>query len=69
MIEPAPFKTIKEHWNPFLERDIHRDAPPVQVMEMKRAFLAGAISGLHLSVSNPEEIQTHLDDIKNMVKK
>ena len=44
------FKNIAEHWNHFLECDIPPNAPPVQVHAMKRAFAAGAISGLQLGM-------------------
>lgn len=44
------FITIEQHWAHFLELDIPPEAPPEQAREMKRAFAAGAISGLQLAV-------------------
>lgn len=61
------FKNIKEHWNHFLERDIAPEAPPIQVLEMKRAFLAGAASGIQLAYAdrdNKDAIRKHIDEIK-----
>lgn len=67
-----PFRTIAQHWAHFLERDMAPDAPPVQVMEMKRAFAAGAISGLQLAIStmksqNPRaDMDAHIEGIKTL---
>jgi len=68
------FHTIAQHWAHFLERDIPPSAPDVQVMEMKKAFAAGAISGLQLAVlcrlGNKEQqirdIQAHIEGIKTL---
>lgn len=68
------FHTIAQHWAHFLERDIAPNSPAVQVMEMKRAFAAGAISGLQLAIStmkstNPRaDIQAHIEGIKTLGK-
>mgnify|MGYP001584061280 FL=1 len=60
------FTNINQHWAHFLERDIPSDAPDVQVSEMKRAFAAGAISGLQLAISKitRDQIMQHVKDIK-----
>jgi hypothetical protein len=50
------FTTIDQHWAHFLERDIPPNAPDVQVIAMKKAFAAGAISGLQLAVLAGREI-------------
>lgn len=71
------FHTIAEHWAHFLERDIAPNAPAIQVMEMKRAFAAGAISGLQLAVlcrlGNKEkqmlDLQAHIEGIKTLVER
>ena len=69
------FKTIAQHWAHFLERDIPTEATVVQVMEMKRAFAAGAISGLALAVvvgreRDPAKCEAlyakHIEDIKDL---
>ena len=39
---------IAEHWAHFASVDIHPDAPQAQRNEMERAFMAGAISAVHL---------------------
>lgn len=71
------FATIREHWNHFLERDIAPEAPPIQVSEMKRAFAAGAISGLQLCLKASSEkkgdelkadIRAHMEGIKTLAK-
>jgi hypothetical protein len=71
------FHTIAQHWANFLERDIPPTAPDIQVMMMKKAFAAGAISGLQLTVlamkGQPAEkaradLQAHIEGIKNLVK-
>ena len=70
-----PFATIAEHWAHFLERDMAPEAPEVQVMEMKRAFAAGAISGLQLAVMAVKDctakqatvnLLAHIEGIKNL---
>ena len=70
------FTTIRQHWCHFLERDIAPDAPPVQVHEMKRAFAAGAISGLQLAVAactdndhreRTKQLMNHINKIKELV--
>lgn len=68
MPDDAEFTSIKQHWIHFLERDIPRDAPPVQVNAMRKAFAAGAISGLHLRISatSPAEINRHVVEIDNL---
>lgn len=63
------FKTIDEHWAHFLERDIPANAPDVQVMAMKRAFAAGAVSGIQLAMLvsqgvSDRNILEHVKDIK-----
>jgi hypothetical protein len=68
------FHTIAQHWAHFLERDIATDAPSVQVIEMKRAFAAGAISGMQLAVlcqlgdkeQQKRDIQAHIEGIKTL---
>ena len=69
------FKTIHEHWAHFLERDMPTDAPAEQVMAMKLAFAAGAISGLALAVvvgreRDPAKCEAlyakHIEDIKDL---
>jgi hypothetical protein len=68
------FHTIAQHWAHFLERDIPPNAPDVQVMEMKKAFAAGAISGLQLAVlcclgdkkQQIRDIQAHIEGIKTL---
>lgn len=69
------FHTIAQHWAHFLERDIPPDAPDVQVIGMKRAFAAGAISGLQLAVLEmkgnlPEKsfanLLAHIEGIKTL---
>lgn len=64
----APFTNINQHWHHFLERDIPRDAPLVQVDAMRKAFAAGAISGLHLSItaSSPAAINRHAEEIEKL---
>ena len=65
------FKTIDQHWAHFLERDIPTSAPDVQVHEMKRAFAAGAISGLQLCIlcdGDRTQIMTHVDQIARLTK-
>lgn len=44
------FKTIAAHWAHYLAHDMPPDAPKEQVFAMKRAFAAGAISGLQLAL-------------------
>lgn len=44
------FTTIEQHWAHYLERDIPAHAEAFQVASMKRAFAAGAMSGLALTV-------------------
>lgn len=44
------FVTIDQHWAHFLECDIPTNAPDIQVASMKKAFAAGAISGLQLAI-------------------
>lgn len=72
-----PFKTIAEHWAHFLERDIDPRSPDEQVSEMKRAFAAGAISGLQLAVlacrqsnagNTKSDIAAHVEGIKTLVR-
>ncbi len=71
----VPFITIDQHWAHFLERDIPPNAPDIQVMAMKSAFAAGAISGLQLALlavhgQPPEKARTdleaHIEGIKNL---
>lgn len=71
------FSTVRQHWNHFLERDIAPEAPSVQVSEMKRAFAAGAISGLQLCLKAHREkkgdafkaeIEAHIEGISNLGK-
>lgn len=65
-----PFKNINEHWAHFLERDMPTNAPFEQVHEMKRAFAAGAISGVQLAIlgRSKETIMLHVEDIKRLAK-
>lgn len=74
MSEPT-FGTIAQHWAHYLERDIPPQAPAVQVMAMKRAFAAGAISGLQLALivgreKNPkkcaDDLAAHIEGIKTL---
>ena len=67
------FQNIGQHWAHFLEVDIPVDAPNIQVIAMKKAFAAGAISGLQLAClagRNTDEaavmrdIQKHVAGIK-----
>jgi hypothetical protein len=68
------FHTIAQHWAHFLERDIPPNAPDVQVMEMKKAFAAGAISGLQLAVlcslgdkeQQIRDLRAHIEGIKTL---
>jgi hypothetical protein len=66
------FTTIAQHWAHFLERDIPPNAPDVQVMAMKQAFAAGAISGLQLAVETMKsptpraDIEAHIEGIKTL---
>ncbi len=52
------FKTIREHWNHFAERDIPGNAPVVQFDAMRKAFAAGAVSGLALAAMASRESNT-----------
>lgn len=45
--------TIEAEWTHFRMLDIAANAPPVQVREMKKAFYAGAMSGIKM-VAVPE---------------
>lgn len=47
---------IEQEWMLFRERDIASNAPNVQLMEMRKAFYAGAASGIKLGLErSPEE--------------
>lgn len=57
---------IEEQWMLFRERDIAPNAPNVQLMEMRKAFYAGAGTGLNLSLRHPpgellRELQAHIE--------
>lgn len=75
MIDEPTFVTIAQHWAHFLERDIPPDAPVVQVIEMKRAFAAGAISGLQLAVlcdrskTPTDDLRAHIEGITSLLKR
>jgi len=60
-----PFTSLNQHWHHFLERDIPADAPTVQVDAMRKAFAAGAVSGLQLALlcKTNSQVQQHVDDI------
>ena len=44
--------TVQEHWQSFMTQVIPKDAPPVQINEMRIAFYAGATAmcGIHNNI-------------------
>jgi hypothetical protein len=43
--------TIKEKWKEFRKKVISESAPPLQVLEMRRAFYAGVTAMMHVNAS------------------
>lgn len=51
-------KTVKESWDGYLHNVVPKTAGPVQIMESRSAFYAGAlvVLGLSLEAANIEDI-------------
>lgn len=47
--------TIASEWNHFRAVDIAENAPSVQLFEMRKAFYAGAASGIKLAILRSKE--------------
>ena len=52
----AAESTIESEWFDFLGKDVAVNAPMVQIMEMKKAFYAGAASGMKLGMLRTPEV-------------
>lgn len=59
---------ISRHWQSFQDRVVPKDAPPVQVREMRRAFYAGAMAAItemaYAGTLDEAAAVKHLEQIK-----